>query len=103
MSAHPVELKRTEDRAIEIRWSDGLQQRLTFRQLRDHCPCASCRESGEKPDDAGLRVLAPAETLPLDIVGMTPVGNYAYNIRFSDGHSTGIFTIDLLRSLSQKS
>jgi DUF971 family protein len=30
---------------------------------------------------------------------MKPTGNYAYGIEFSDGHDTGIFTLELLRSL----
>jgi DUF971 family protein len=30
---------------------------------------------------------------------MTPVGNYAYGIAFSDGHDTGIYTVDYLREL----
>jgi DUF971 family protein len=30
---------------------------------------------------------------------MDPVGSYAYRILFSDGHDTGIFTLDLLRAL----
>ena len=106
MTVYPVELKRTDDRHIEIVWSDDFQQRTSYRKLRDHCPCASCR----KPDDptesgsakkaaAGLRVLSAAETRPLEILSMSPVGNYAYNVQFSDGHNTGIFTFDLLRSL----
>jgi DUF971 family protein len=33
---------------------------------------------------------------------MQPVGNYAYNVRFSDGHSSGIFGFDLLRKASEK-
>jgi DUF971 family protein len=32
---------------------------------------------------------------------MTPVGNYAYKILFSDGHDTGIYTLDLLRELGR--
>jgi DUF971 family protein len=40
-----------------------------------------------------------AEARPLTILGMRPVGNYAYSISFSDGHDTGIFTLELLRSL----
>ena len=100
MTAHPVDLKRTEDRHIEIHWSDGIQQRIPYRLLRDRCPCAACRKPEEQDAGRELRVLAPAETLPLDIVSMRPVGNYAYNIQFSDGHNTGIFTFDLLRGLS---
>ncbi|MBI1901773.1 MAG: DUF971 domain-containing protein, partial [Planctomycetia bacterium] len=36
---------------------------------------------------------------PLTIEGMTPVGSYAYSIAFSDGHSTGIYTLESLRQL----
>lgn len=107
MSIHPIELNRTADRHIEIHWSDGVQQRIPYRLLRDRCPCASCRrpEEQEEQEEAtsGLRVLSAAETLPLEVVGMQPVGNYAYNIQFSDGHNTGIFTFDLLRRLAETS
>lgn len=99
---HPVELKRTEDDKLLITWSDGLEQLIVPRQLRDSCPCANCRHQEEKLQDGGLRVLSPAETLPLSIQGMRPVGNYAYNIQFSDGHTTGIFSFDLLRRLADR-
>ena len=49
-----------------------------------------------------LPIVSAAETQPLKILGMKPVGNYAYSIAFSDGHDTGIFTFDLLRSLGEK-
>ena len=37
-----------------------------------------------------------AEARPLTIASMQPVGNYAYSIAFSDGHDTGIFTLEFL-------
>ena len=46
-----------------------------------------------------IPVLSAAEARPLELQGMTPVGNYAYAIAFSDGHDTGIFTFDLLRGI----
>jgi DUF971 family protein len=33
---------------------------------------------------------------------MNPVGNYAYSIHFSDGHNTGIYTLESLRNLGQE-
>jgi len=36
------------------------------------------------------------------ILGMKPVGNYAYSISFSDGHDTGIFTLEFLRELGKE-
>ena len=105
----PVRLEKTEDRHLLIQWSDDFEQKISFRRLRDHCCCANCIDKRieslqEKPVEEEntpglLPVLSPAETMPLDIVSMHPVGNYAYNIRFSDGHSSGIFTFELLRGL----
>jgi DUF971 family protein len=47
-----------------------------------------------------LPILTAAETQPLAVIKMRPVGNYAYNIYFSDGHDSGIFSFDLLRELT---
>lgn len=102
----PVRLERDEDSAIVISWNDGVETRWTASQLRKACPCATCREKrrGEKTQAAGsdkpavLPVLSAAEAQPLTIAGMKPVGAYAYNVRFSDGHSSGIFPLELLRS-----
>ena len=47
-------------------------------------------------------MLTMAEARPLAIAGMKPVGNYAYSIAFSDGHDTGIFTLEFLRELGSE-
>ena len=86
---------------IEIAWSDGRRAVYTPRLLRDACPCATCREGRAAPPPPNLLpVLAPAETRPLAITAMTPVGQYAYSIEFSDGHSSGIYTLEYLRELA---
>jgi len=86
---------------IEIAWSDGATAAYTPRLLRDACPCATCREQrGASQPKPLLLVLAPQETVPLAVTGMSPVGQYAYSIEFSDGHSSGIYTLDYLRELA---
>jgi len=40
--------------------------------------------------------------VPVTISQMHPLGNYAYNIQFSDGHGTGIFTLELLLKLGKE-
>jgi DUF971 family protein len=86
--------------AIEIVWSDGERSTYTPRLLRDACPCATCREQRGRPAPAALLpVLAAAELVPLTVTAMRPVGQYAYGIDFSDGHSSGIYTLDYLREL----
>jgi DUF971 family protein len=102
VTIQPLRLQRDEaERVLVVEWSDGLVQRVPYRVLRDNCPCAVCRTAPpeSKAAQSGLRVLTPAQTRPLDIVRMSPAGNYAYYVEFSDGHTSGIFTFDLLRSL----
>jgi DUF971 family protein len=48
-----------------------------------------------------LPVLSLQEARPTEIEHMRPVGNYAYNIEFSDGHDSGIFTFDYLLELGE--
>jgi DUF971 family protein len=104
MPIHPTKLARSGDKTLIVEWSDGQRREYTFRELRDACPCATCREKrGESPKPANLLpVLSPAELRPLAITKMEPVGNYAYSIEFSDGHNTGIYTLDLLRQLGRE-
>ena len=112
---HPIELsKHQESRSLVVHWSDGVQQSVTFRKLRSSCPCAHCidkrmrsaepkadspDEEPQKQKSLQLNVLSANQLQPLDISAMKPVGNYAYNIEFSDGHSSGIYPFAFLRSL----
>ena len=87
--------------AIEITWSDGARGVYSPRLLRDACPCATCREQRAAPRPPGLLpVLSPAELAPLAVMSMRPVGQYAYAIEFSDGHASGIYTLQYLRELA---
>ncbi|NCA12352.1 DUF971 domain-containing protein [bacterium] len=102
----PRSIRRLDDPrspgAIEIVWRDGATCVYTPRLLRDACPCATCREKRVEPVRHNpLVVLAPAELAPLSISGMKPVGQYAYSIEFTDGHSSGIYTLDYLRELGR--
>ena len=98
MTAYPTKLTRQGDQQVIIDWSDGEQRTYGIRELRNRCPCATCREKRKQPEPM-LPILAEAATQPLQIDGMKPVGSYAYSIAFSDGHDTGIFTFELLKEL----
>ena len=96
----PVALRREGPDHLVIDWSDGKRGVLGWQQLREACPCAGCREQREKPPDP-FRILKPTELVPLAPVAMTRVGRYAYKIAWNDGHDTGIYTVEYLRSLCQ--
>ncbi|MEZ6138657.1 MAG: DUF971 domain-containing protein [Pirellulaceae bacterium] len=103
----PLELHRIEG-GLCIVWNDGSAREYRATELRQACPCATCREKHSVGiADAGasraLPVLSLAEARPLRIESMRPVGNYAYNIAFSDGHDSGVFTFDFLMTLGDVS
>jgi len=89
---------------VDIAWADGHESHFDFPYLRDNCPCATCNdERGKKEAFAGT---APASSAVLPMFkpkpraqSATQVGNYAIQINFNDGHSTGIFSYDYLRSM----
>lgn len=80
---------------VDVRWSDGASHRHRARDLRLACPCAHCiHEFTRRP------LLDPA-TVPADLACLdsTRIGNYATRFLWSDGHSSGLYTNDLLRRL----
>ena len=99
----PVSLKREGD-GLKIEWADGTTTFTTCRHLRGSCPCAGCTEERAKPADP-FRVLSPQEVAagPPVPVSVKPVGYYAYQFTWNDGHDTGIYTLDYLRSLANTS
>ncbi|AMV25388.1 hypothetical protein VT84_13385 [Gemmata sp. SH-PL17] len=99
----PLSLKREGD-GLKIEWSDGVTTVASWKTLRAKCPCATCNEERGKPVDP-FRILSPQEVAagaPAP-VAMTPVGYYAYQIKWNDGHDTGIYPLTLLRELSERS
>ncbi|MEX1040012.1 MAG: DUF971 domain-containing protein [Pirellulaceae bacterium] len=102
----PIDLKLLEDGRLLIEWSDGEKLVYTPRQLRDNSPDALTIEKRlydrdrEQPTNE-LTILSPAEIAPLTIKGMQPIGRYAYQINFSDGHDTGIYTFEYLKALGE--
>ena len=97
----PVSINRDGD-ALKIAWADGATTLASFATLRSNCPCASCQHERSQPPDP-FKVLKPAEAAagPPWPVAMNPVGRYAYQIVWNDGHETGIYTLQALRELSR--
>jgi len=89
---------------VDITWSDGHTSHFDYPYLRDNCPCATCNdERGKKEKMAGMNLpaspLLPMYKPKAKALAATQVGNYAIQISFNDGHSTGIFSYDYLRSM----
>jgi DUF971 family protein len=87
----PVEIKLHQKSAIlEVSFADGRAFRLPAEFLRVYSPSAEVRGHGP-----GQEVLQTGKR-DVAIQAVEPVGNYAVQLRFSDGHDTGIYSWELL-------
>jgi ATP-binding protein involved in chromosome partitioning len=93
----PVDVRLIGDTELAIPWSDGHQSIYSFHHLRVHCPCAACVDEWTGKKKVSESQIRP-DIRPLDF---SPVGRYAIGFRWSDGHSTGIYTFERMRSLCQ--
>ena len=89
------------DKKIAVKWNDGTESFINNKTLRKKCPCANC--SGESDvfgniyKSKGTNMDDPNK---YKIVGYINVGHYAIRIFWSDGHSEGLYTFDMLRKIS---
>lgn len=87
----PLEIRNVpEKRQLHIEWADGHEAFYDFEYLRTICPCATCRAArgqSQAIQARGVRILRIDE-----------VGNYAVSFNWSDGHHTGIYSLEFLRA-----
>ena len=86
----------TLSRVLELRWPDGAHFRLPFELLRVYSPSAEVQGHGpgQEVPQTGKR--------EVEITALAPVGNYAVQPRFSDGHESGIYTWAYLYELGER-
>src|SRR5246127_5145920 len=99
-----VKVHVTSGAGVDITWSDGHVSHYDFAYLRDQCPCATCNDERIRKSSLSGAGSASAVALPMfkpkpRAQKATTVGNYAIQITFTDGHATGIFSYDHLRSI----
>ena len=82
-------------RALEVRYADGSAFTLPAEFLRVHSPSAEVQGHGP-----GQAVLVPGKR-EVAISALEPVGHYALQITFSDGHDSGLFGFDYLYRLGR--
>ena|SRR5437868_6875737 len=98
-----VRVDKTGGTGMEIDWKDGHKSHYKFQYLRDACPCATCEEEREQ---SGAEAGAPAKPKPGSLpmfkekmrpTEVSPVGKYAINFVWNDGHQHGIYAWEYLR------
>ena len=100
-----VKVHVTTGAGVDITWSDGHASHYDFTYLREQCPCALCNDERiRKGAIAGAASGGGTAVLPMfkpkpKARGAAAVGNYAIQMEFTDGHSTGIYSFDYLRTI----
>ncbi len=91
----PTQIFQVDAATLGVEWSDGRRSEYNVRKLRLACSCATCVHewTGE--------ALLDEQSVPADVhpVNLENVGLYGLRIQWSDGHNTGIYTYEHLRSL----
>ena len=102
----PAKLDLKKDRGLTIEWADGAASYYSIAYLRKMSPSADMRNLREQIARNPLTVLpsrpaAGASSRSNQLVALDAelVGNYAIRITFSDGHDTGIYSWEYLRSI----
>lgn len=97
VAATPTEITlHQKSQVLEIAYSDGKRFRLPSEFLRVHSPSAEVRGHGP-----GQEVLQTGKKA-VQILAVEPVGQYAVQFRFSDGHDTGIYSWELLYDYGER-
>jgi DUF971 family protein len=116
--AASVKVHVSSGAGVDITWADGHASHYDFAYLREECPCAMCNDArmkkaqGQEKDMQLKKEHAPAAAAPAPSSPLLPmfkprltakaahsVGNYALQFDFNDGHATGIFSFDFLRTI----
>ncbi|MHB1678562.1 MAG: gamma-butyrobetaine hydroxylase family protein [Sulfuriferula sp.] len=93
----PTEIKLHQtSRLLEVAFNDGSLFHLPYEFLRVYSPSAEVRGHGH-----GQEVLQVGKQ-DVHITGIEPVGNYAIQPTFSDGHDTGIYSWDYLYEIGKE-
>lgn len=97
----PKKLSRPKPWLLKAEWRDGFESTISLEQFRKSCPCADCTK--DDLNDTKQRFSFPkldqfTEGM-FELKELNPVGNYAVNAVWGDGHNTGIYTWETLRDI----
>jgi ATP-binding protein involved in chromosome partitioning len=93
-----IGFRQRDARTLSVLWEDGHHDDFDVRDLRLACHCALCIE-----EMSGRKLLDPKTVRP--DVGpqvISSIGNYAIGIDWNDGHNSGIYSFNHLRSLGER-
>ncbi len=96
-SIDPKDIDVSLSTGVTIEWGDGHRSEYTLPYLRSKCPCATCTSGVHRPAGPASPFQLYQKVLKME--GVEPVGGYALQFRWNDGHSSGIYSFEHLRGI----
>ena len=90
----PAKITVEKEVGLQLVWPDGATADFDLMTLRLRCPCAECQEYVARGETVWPR---PASPQPLRITDAELHGAWGLGLTWNDGHSTGIYSYELLR------
>jgi DUF971 family protein len=81
-------------KVTEIDWADGHKGVYPHEMLRGYCPCAGCQGH-----EGTIKFKRPTSDIQMELDAIDPVGNYALQLTWFDGHASGLYAYKYLRAL----
>src|ERR1022692_4675184 len=85
---------------LAIKWDDGTESFILFEKLRRACPCAGCKGEVDVMGNLYKNPDRPLSANAFQLIRLEPVGTYAIQPVWADGHATGIYSFDYLRRVA---
>ncbi|MDT3739879.1 MAG: DUF971 domain-containing protein [Candidatus Kapabacteria bacterium] len=97
MNFVPFKIKKEFEGLLTAEWDDGFKSVIKLEKLRNECPCADCREKADQSSKSNKFVMPTFSHGKNELKSLSPVGNYAINPTWGDGHDTGIYPWEFFR------
>jgi DUF971 family protein len=86
---------------VAIKWDDGGESFITLEKLRRACPCAGCKGEVDVLGNLHKGPDQPLSPKAFQLVRVNPVGGYAVQPVWADGHATGLYAYGYLRRVAE--
>tara|TARA_Y100001949_G_C15703549_1_gene207763 strand:+ start:84 stop:419 length:336 start_codon:yes stop_codon:yes gene_type:complete len=88
---------------LVIKWEDEEESYIPFETLRNNCPCAECKGETDALGNLYMGQGEPKSDAGKNLLSVKPVGYYALQLTWGDGHDSGIYRFELLKELGDLS
>ena len=96
----PDKIKVLDNKSLIIYWDNDEESKIDLKLLRNQCPCATCISERDSRSKTFIPLFL-SDQLTVDAIEV--IGSYAIQIKWRDGHNTGIYEFPFLMNLAENS